>query len=101
MFLKRSRMPWRMESEGSEAVSVYRPHKREEEPFEGVARQFLFLFCHENDTINLDYSRVEVAAASRRDGCSCGTLPQVHHNKADAVRSARPCGVNLADSFSW
>jgi hypothetical protein len=41
---------------------------------------------------NLDYSRVEVAVAARRDGCSCGTSPQVHHNKADAVRSARPEG---------
>ena len=45
----------------------------------------------------LDYSRVEVAAAARRDGCSCGTSPQVHHNKADAVRSTRPWGVNLAE----
>ncbi len=44
--------------------------------------------CH----FSLDYSRVEVAAAARRDGCSCGTSPQVHHNKADAVRSARPEG---------
>ena len=50
-------------------------------------------------TFNLDYSRVEVAVAARRDGCSCGTSPQVHHNKADAVRSARPCGVNLAEFF--
>ena len=54
------------------------------------------LCCH---LINLDYSRVEVAVAARRDGCSCGTSPQVHHNKADAVRSARPCGVNLAELF--
>ena len=32
----------------------------------------------------------------RRDGCSCGISPQIHHNEADVVRSARPCGVDLA-----
>ena len=55
------------------------------------------MFFLVNGAINLDYSRVEVAAAARRDGCSCGTSLQVHHNKVDAVRSARPCGVNLAE----
>jgi len=40
----------------------------------------------------LDYSRVEIAVAARRDGCSCGTSPQLRHNKADAVRSACPGG---------
>ena len=46
--------------------------------------------------INLDYSRVEVDGAARRDGCSCGISLQIHHNKADAVRSACPRGENLA-----
>jgi len=41
------------------------------------------------ETLNLDYSRVEVAVAARRDGCSRDASLQIHHNKADIVRSAR------------
>ena len=54
------------------------------------------LACQELDEalglFNLDYSRTEVAADARRDPCSCGSLPQMGHNKADAVRSVRPKG---------
>ncbi len=41
---------------------------------------------------SLDYSRVEIAVDARRGGRSCGHPPQVRHNEADAVRSARPKG---------
>jgi hypothetical protein len=41
---------------------------------------------------SLIYSRIEVAAAARRGGRSCGCPPQVLHNKADAVRSVRVKG---------
>jgi hypothetical protein len=40
-------------------------------------------------TFILIYSRIEVAAETRREGRSCGCPPQGLHNKADAVRSIR------------
>ena len=43
-------------------------------------------------TINLDYSRFEVAADARHRVRSCGRPLQVPCNKADAARSARPKG---------
>jgi len=43
-------------------------------------------------TVNLDYSRVEVAADTRHSAWSCGRLPRLRCNKVDAVRSARPKG---------
>ena len=39
---------------------------------------------------SLDNSRVEVAAAVRRDRCSCSTSRQIHHNKAAVVIADRP-----------
>ncbi len=44
---------------------------------------------NEKSMLNLDYSRVEIAAAARHRSCSRGLPPQTACNEADAVRSAR------------
>jgi len=42
--------------------------------------------------VDVDHSRVEVAADARRGSWSCGFPPRMGRNEADAVRSARPKG---------
>jgi hypothetical protein len=48
---------------------------------------------------SLDHSRAEVAADARHDPCSCGVPPQMGHNEADTVRSARPLDKINVDGY--
>jgi hypothetical protein len=50
---------------------------------------------------NLDFSRVEIAAAARRDGGSCGSSPlESITTKQTSSETGSPQGVNLALCFS-